>query len=272
MEKLSTEEILKTLGIEGVETIDQFREKVSETFVSRKLALEDDEIKSKVTGRITGSITTALKKAYELDSKDIEGKKVEEILAIGLQKSSGRVKSLEEELTKTRDEVVVDLQAKAEKYKNEFVQYKTQAETLQQALQERELNFLNEKKGWVINQKFQETFKEVQSDFAEEALKDSLKLKGFNSLIAEKYKFDLDDDGNFSAFDKDGKRIENKSKVGAFMTPKEVLIKEATENKMLKMSQKPDVKPNLLEGAFKPKATEKETVALHPNTVRFAKK
>lgn len=267
---METTEILQTLGIENAENLEQFKQKFNETFVSRKIAIDDEEIKTKVVGKITGGLSTLIKRELELDPKEIEGKKVEEIFTLGVTKLKGKISELEVNAAKTRDEAVAEWQTKAEKYKKDFTEYKTQTELLSKKLEETEQGFQNEKKNWTINQKFSDTRKKALSMFSEEVLKDNLKLEGFNTLITKKYKFDLDESNELVVYDAEGKRIQNTNKIGAFLSPEEVLLKEATENKLLKLNAGGTQSP--IKPTFKaPEGSGDKSIKLHPNLARFSK-
>jgi len=56
---MEIKDLLATLEIEDVNDIEEFKTKFKTKFVSKANALNDDEIKSKITGRVAGAITTA---------------------------------------------------------------------------------------------------------------------------------------------------------------------------------------------------------------------
>lgn len=234
---METAELLSVLGIDGVETVDQFKEKFNKSFVNRQYAVDDEEIKTKIVGKITGKLSTLYKQEFGLENKEIEGKKVEEIFELGISKQKSKITELEVNLTKNADEKSAEWQTKYEKQKKDANEYKSQLELISGSLEETKKGFEKEKKSWVVNAQFNDTYKKIQSEFADEISKDQLKVEGFNSLISKKYIFDLDESTNtLAVFDKEGNRVQNPNKIGAFLTPEELLIKEATENKMLKMN------------------------------------
>lgn len=233
---MDTTELLSVLGVDGVENIDQFKDKFNAKFVSREVAIKDPEIKSKVTGQITGGLTTLFKREFGLSNEEIEGKKVEEVFSLGLEKNKKVISELEVNAGKQKDEVVIELQTKAEKYKKTADEYKFQIDGLAKALEEKESNFVKEKKGWVINHNYGETYKKVSSQFADEVVSDTLKIEGFNTIVSKTFQFDLDENGALAVYDKEGGRIQNPNKLGSFLTPEEALLKVANDNKLLKMN------------------------------------
>jgi hypothetical protein len=266
---LSTEELLSTLGIDGVDSIDKFKESFSKNFISKQVALDDEEIKSKHIGMFTGIISNSIKNEFGLEKKDIQGKKVEEIISMAAALQKNKIAELEGQISKTKDEVVAEWQTKAEKYKKDATEFKTQAEQLQQAFEETKNVFESEKKGWHINLKYGEVYKDALNAFSDDVKSDSLKIEGFNSLIAKKYKFELDENNELSVFDAEGKRIQNPNKLGSFMTPKEVLLKEATENKMVKLNDGGAQRKPIAQTQQRQQQPGEGAKQLHPNLAKF---
>jgi hypothetical protein len=269
---ITTEELLSTLGIDGVDSIDKFKESFSKNFISKQVALDDDEIKSKHIGKFTGIISNSIKNEFGLEKKDIEGKKVEEIISMASALHKNKIAELEGQISKTKDEVVAEWQTKAEKYKKDATDFKTQAEQLQKAFEETRNGFESEKKGWHINQKYGDVYKEAISAFSEEVKTDNLKIEGFNSLIAKKYKFELDENNELSVFDAEGKRIQNPNKLGSFMSPKEVLLKEATENKMVKLNDGGGQRKPTAQTPQRQQSQAEGGKQLHPGLAMFNKR
>jgi hypothetical protein len=270
MEKkeLLATEVFAKLGIEGVENLDQFTEKFNKSFVSRQVALEDDELKSKITGRITGGLSTLFKREFELENKDIEGKKVEEILTFGVQKMRSKLAEYEANAGKQKSEIEAELLGKVEKYKKTTEDYKGQLDGLSKTLEEKQNLFEKEKKSWVINQSYGESYKKVFSQFAEDVTKDPLRVEGFNTVVSKTFQFDLDETGNLSVFDTQGNRVANPNKIGAFLTPEEALLKIATENKLLKLNdaKQTAVKQTVTQTT---QQTSNGATRQHPNLARF---
>ena len=263
---ITTEEILKVLDIEQVENLDEFKGKFNKSFINRNIAVDDDEIKSKVVGKVLGGISTAMKREFELENKDIEGKKVEEILALGVQKTKSKISELEVSIGKTKDETVAEWETKANKFKKEAEEYKGQVSNLSKALDETKGGFEKEKKSWAITNKFGEAHKKVVAQFSEETAKDELKLEGFNTLVSKTFDFDVDESGEVIVLDKQGKRVQDSNKIGSFMNIEGALLSLATEKKLLKMNE-----------AGQKVVTPKETVVVsegnktfvHPNATKY---
>ncbi len=266
--EFTKEQILETLGLTGVESLDKLKDKFNQTFVSRQIALEDEEIKTKIVGKITGGLSTLMKREFELDAKELDGKKVEDILTAGVLKLKSKITELETNATKGKDEAVIEWQTKADKYKKEAGDYKGQIDGLVKSLEDANGNFQKEKKSWSINKGYEDSYKKVFSQFADEVTKDTLKVEGYNTLVAKTFQFDVDDKNELVVFDREGKRIPSTAKMGTFLTPEEALMKIATENKLLKMND--GNKKTVIQQTTKTTQTEGAKKA-HPNVSRFSK-
>ncbi len=265
---MELKDVLTTLGIDKAENLDQFKDQFNKSYVGRQIAVDDEEIRTKMVGKITGKLATAMRQEFELETKDVDGKKIEEVLSLGTSKLKSKIAELEERATKTKDEAVLEWQTKADKYKKEAGDYKGQIEGLTKALDETKGSFEKEKKSWNINKGYEDSYKKVFSQFAEEVTKDTLKVEGFNTLVAKTFQFDVDDKNELVVFDREGKRIPSTAKMGTFLTPEEALMKIATENKLLKMND--GGKKAVIQQTTKTTQTEGAKKA-HPNVSRFSK-
>lgn len=233
---LETKDILEALDLgDDVTTLDQLKEKHSKKFVTLSSAHENEEIKSKVVGKVLGSLTTHAKKAFDLTPDEIKDKKLEEVLEIASSKYKNKFTELETSSKKGKDELVIDLEAKLEKYKKDALEFKSAADLASKALQEKEGLFEQEKKGWKRNSLFDTVKKDLEKELISDI--DPLKLKGFNSEIAEKYIFEVDETGEaLAVYNKDKTRVQDPKKLGSFLSPKDLLIQEASKNKLIKMN------------------------------------
>lgn len=267
--EFTKEQILDKLGLTGVDSLDKLSDQFNKTFVSRQVALEDEEIKTKIVGKITGGLSTLMKREFELDAKELEGKKVEDILSVGVLKLKSKITELETNATKGKDEAVIEWQTKADKYKKEAGDYKAQVEGLGKLFEETKGTFEKEKKSWSINRGYEDSYKKVFSQFSDEVSKDNLKVEGFNTLVSKTYQFDIDENSELVVFDREGKRIPSTSKMGSFLTPEEALMKIATENKLLKMNE--GNKKVVQQTTTKTTETKQGDKKVHPNIGRFSK-
>lgn len=233
---LETKDILEALDLgDDVTTLDQLKEKHSKKFVTLSSAHENEEIKSKVVGKVLGSLTTHAKKAFDLTPDEIKDKKLEEVLEIASSKYKNKFTELETSSKKGKDELVIDLETKLEKYKKDALEFKSAADLASKALQEKEGLFEEEKKGWKRNSLFDTVKKDLDKELISDI--DPLKLKGFNTEIAEKYIFEVDETGEaLAVYNKDKTRVQDPKKLGSFLSPKDLLVQEASKNKLIKMN------------------------------------
>ena len=239
MGELTTKEILDYIGVEA-DDINDFKGKFDSGFLTRENAANDDDIRSKMTGRVTGSITTHLKRTakdsfgIEVSKDEIEGKKVEDIidLVTGKVKETydNQISELNEKVSKSPkvEEVAKEWE---DKY-NKVVAEKSNFESL---LNQTKKEFETKETEWLTNQK-QSTIgaqkDNLLSSLAFSKQVDELKKIGFDTYMNKTYALDLSDSGSLQ-IKKDGNLIPNPSKHGEFMSPKDVFEMEAKEKGLL---------------------------------------
>lgn len=242
---MEAKEILEALDLgDDVTTLEQLKEKHSKKFITKSSAHDDDDVRSKSNGRLLGSLTTLVKSNFDLSNDEIKDKKIEEIIELASSKIKSKLSELEVGSKKTKDEAVIELEGKLEKAKKDLLEYKGASEIATKALQDKETAFATEKKGWKINGLLDGVKKEFENELVSDI--DPLKRKGFDSEIAEKYVFELDETSNeLAVYDKEGKRVSDPKKLGSFLTPKDLLISEASKHKILKMNSGATVKTTI---------------------------
>jgi hypothetical protein len=212
---------------------DELKEKFHELFVARSLADTDEEIASKVVGKRLGAITTLAKREFGLESSEIEGKKVEEILSIGASKFKTKV----EELTKAaegKNPEAAEWEKKLKAIETEREQFKRMAEEKQSEFEAFKNEATTKEKNLRLNYALTGIKSKIEwSDTANEIAK-----KGFDAHLKEVYSFDLNDKGELIATDANGQPVQNAKKTG-FLTPEEVIKTEALKFNLLKLSNPP---------------------------------
>lgn len=211
-----------------VDSVDKVKDHFNKTFVARKLAADDDEIKSAITGELFGKLNTKAAQAFGLKAGEIKDKKIEEIIEIGVSRYTGKIKELEDSKNATNDEATKKLTTERDKYKTDY-------DTTYGMLQDKEKEFTGfktevaerEKKS-KINFRISEakkklSFKEGISPFEQ---------KGYDDTIQE-FNYDFDDKDEIVVRGKDGKPLPNAAKSGT-VTLQEHLEKIADEGKILK--------------------------------------
>ncbi len=221
-----------------IKDVDVFKSAVDEKFVLRANAKDDAQIIKDVTGKVTGSITTKLKANFkaagiELSGDDIEGKKVEEIVELGFGKLNeahtttvtdlkGQIGNSDEEAIKAIQDKL-DTEQKSHKEvkdlldttKNDFDTFKTEAAGREKTVK------IDTFRGQAMDKlKFKEGLTDVEK-------------AGFNSIVNQNFKIELDDAGAAFITDGDGNRIKSEQATGEFKSIDEVFESEATKAKLL---------------------------------------
>lgn len=218
--------------IDKLESTDQLKDAFHKKYVSRQIAIEDEDIKSKVTGKVLGTLDTKVRRAFELTEDEAKGKKVSELIELGEAKVKAKVEELQAKIkngkTDGDDEAVKKLQDELSETKRRAKEFETVAaesvnqvnilkETHQKELQGFEVNFK------LSNLKAEITWADSANVFAK---------KGWENHIAENYTFAMND-GKLIVTDKEGNQIKNDNGTG-FISPKDLLTKEADKAGLIK--------------------------------------
>lgn len=230
------------LGIEA-EDLDTFKNTFNSTFIRRDNVKSDEKIAAEVTGKRLGLLEQDVRKAFKnvgfaLDNLDTNGKKVEELIELGLtnmlDKHQTKVSELEELGIKDKDEAFKELEGKLERLNKKYIEEKELRERTAMDFSNYKEESANKLKLNTIStlrqQAFQNaTFKQSMSD---------LEKDGFNARINSNYRLDLDDNGGLMVTDSEGARIPNPAVSGTFMTFDDVLRQEAIKNNLYPMNEK----------------------------------
>lgn len=230
-------EILTTLDLPAdIDSMDKFKEHFQKKFVSKATAWDDEDIRKKATGQVTGILTRKIAAEFELSDEDLKEKKIEDIISLSSSKYKSKIEDLTKEGKKDYDQKLADYETKTERLKKEAMEFKAQNEGLVKTYSEKENEWKTEKKNWAINSVFSKAKESVSVNFNSDV--DDLKKLGFDTLIANKYKFDLSEtDGEILVYDKStNKRVENTDKLGSFYSVEEILKKEAAVAGLIKMN------------------------------------
>lgn len=224
------DKILKYTGIEIPEgktiedfSIDDFKKAFDSRYITKENAVRDEEIKSKITGEVLGATQTKLKRTFKEYGIEVEGDNIIDLSADFAKKQNETYqKQLEELKGKGGKEI-------EEKYKEKLQAKEGEISNLQKMLEVKDSELNNK-----LNE-FKSTQKKSQLEAYRSELFGKLKFsenvneytkKGFYSDFSEKYKLDIDEDGNRLITNSKGERIANPDKHGEFMTPEQVISVE----------------------------------------------
>jgi hypothetical protein len=217
---MELKDITGFIDIGEVKTIDEFKEKFNEKFAP-KTDLEDANKKlSEFTGKFSNVAQNLFKKFGELESKDIEGKKWEEVAEIAINKYKNQVKDLEGKQGQGNDEALKDVTKKLEKLSKERDDYKTANETLLGTYEKEKGDWEGKLKNYKLS-----TIKEsAKANAAKKFKSDMSKAEQVAwDAKADSIMLDLDDKDSPFVKDKEGKRLSNPNKAGSFLTLDEAL-------------------------------------------------
>lgn len=215
-------------GIEA-ENFDQFKEQFQTKFVLKENVVKDPDLTSAITGKVMGSQMTKIRQMFKEEGIEITEeetktiKKNEELFQLGMNKLKGTFINQIEDVKKSSalgsDERLKEYESrisKIEKEKNdikaawkstgeEFEKYKSDIST---AMKHKEIDYKVSK--------------------AKESLKLRAKINeaeraGFESILKNRLKFDMDDSGSLVIMNANGERIKSKVKAGDFMPAEEAM-------------------------------------------------
>lgn len=263
---MEVQEVLKAVGLpEDIGTIEKIVEKHNSLFLPLADAHTDERVVEKITGKIFGGLTTAAKRQFGLTNEEIKDKKFEDIMAMGTEKLSKKIKDLE---STGSDEKVKNLTSELEKVKGQSQQYQTELEKVVKEKGDLETSFNTKLK----EHKISGIVKEAKGKLSFADGVPEVARLGFDSLVASKYKIDLDEKENPIVTDLEGKRIKNPTKSGAFLSIDEVLDQELDGAKLKKKNNLPGNKP--FQFTPNPASTEPPATGrkVHPAALKAAER
>lgn len=234
---LTNEQILKALKLDGktFETEEEFVAEFGKSY-NPVGAPVDDVTKERIVGGLVGTIKTAVKRELKergIDFSFDDSKKVYDSLIDGIrtlaETKDSEILTLKEKSGDGNDEKLKTLSADLDKWKNKYNEEKTARETAiadaQNKFQEYEGKIKTTKKDFLLTKTKEQSVKWKQGA-------SELEKRGFETLLNEKYNFDLDESDNLIATDKQGKQIPNPKVAGQFLSLPEVLEMEGVAQKV----------------------------------------
>ncbi len=243
MSELKPESILTYLGFEAdkVKTEEDFKSQFDTKFGVKELLLKDPAFTGKIFGQKIGSIeakvkSNAKKMGVDFTPEELKDKGVEDILELSFTKIAAINKQAMDDLEKA-SKGSVDEQVKTWKDKYQSVESKlkdtegllTKTSTEFEGFKNEQVTkvktdtILNFKKSAIGKLEFKQDITPVEK-------------MGFESVLNDKYVFDLDETGSPFVADKKGQRIPSKKTTGTFMSADEILQEELIANKLAKIN------------------------------------
>lgn len=222
-------------------TEDKFNDFLEGKWISREAAKSDKDLYSDLLSdekaRITGSITTSLKRNFkelgiDVETKDKEGKNLTatEIAESGLSSLGITMKELKDSANSDADEKLTKVNNKLETITLERDEFKTSAEDAATAMEKMKGD--NEKT--LTGMKIEMHIDSAKNGLAFKDDITDMEKKGFNSILSD-YNYTLNEDGNVEVTDKDNKPIFNENKTER-LSISQTFEKVAKENKLIKQN------------------------------------
>lgn len=232
---MELKEILDFTGIKA-DSIEDFKTNFESTFIKKDLAAKDPDIISRTTGKRINELTQKIKPVLQKHGidlftvEDFKTKSLDEIIEQGMEHysaaTSATIKELEGKASQNGNEQVKEWQDKYSKLEGKYKDTDKALKEVSTEFTGYKTNAANQIKGIKIKTV---TDAALNSFPKRQDLKE-IELKGFQALINEKYKIDLDEeDKPFIATKEKGERIRNPERANEFLTVEDVLKKEAQD-------------------------------------------
>lgn len=235
---IDPKEFLNYIGIpEDVESLDEAKEKFNSAFIKKDMqAIKDEkELYGKVVGAYNESNKTLFKRTakelgIDLSGEDLDKMHIGQIIETVVPKTYkgfiDQINALKESSGKGVNEKIQALQAEYEKFKADNQEKITGYDTVKGEFESYKTAKEREMADFKINIKRNEYHS--KAPWSEQA--GNLTKHGFlSSRIDPKYNFVLDESGDIIPTDKNGNRIPDPSKAGAYKNYMQVLEYEGME-------------------------------------------
>ena len=215
-------------GIEA-ENFDQFKEQFQQKFVLKENVVKDPDLTSAITGKVMGSQMTKIRQMFKEEGIEITEeetktiKKNEELFALGMNKLKGSFINQIEDVKKSNalgsDERLREYEARIQKIEKEKNDIKSAWKSTGEEFEK-------------YKSEISTAMKNKEIDYKVSKAKESLKLRakineaeraGFESILKNRLKFDMDDSGSLVIMNANGERIKSKVKAGDFMPAEEAM-------------------------------------------------
>lgn len=245
--------------------LDDFKKHVDTQYVLRENALQDEDLKKKITGNIFGKINTKAAQIFGLKSSEVKEKTLEEIMETAKTNFQTQLEEAKSGQGSSDDERV-------KKLEKELNATKQKAEEFEKGLTEWEQKYNNDTaslKGNLKQTKLQHKLNEIKSgiQFIDDFNSNPITKAGFETLINTKYKVDFDEEKDeITVTGADGKPVKHPTKTGHFASYADILTIEAEANSLLKKNNGKTVVKKTVEVRQPTPQTPVRTI--HPNAIK----
>ena len=261
-------EIVKFLGLEQTESVEDAKEKFQQNWT------KSDEVSSKI-GKLTGTIANVTRKAFEpfgvtLSEDDFKDKKIEDVIRGASEKAKTEFEKQRNEWEQrasgnNSEELIKDWEKKYKGLEKKYTEIDSAREEVANQFESYKVNVATEKRKNKIDSLFEREMSSIKLDPAV----NEYTLRGFKSAINDKYEIDLEENDSPIIKDKaTGERVKSKDKAGKFLNISEVLVLEASSAGIIQKnphSGKPAPSRNTGGGSSSSQPDEKKSRGLHPS-------
>lgn len=211
---------------------DTFKNWFAAKFISREAALTDADLINKITGKRINAFETKFIRAFGLQADEVKNKRLEEILDTAVTKHNATVEELKTQLNTGTDERIAELNNQLGERSKSVDELTAQLSATNQAFETYKTESAGKFKSYKIGEELNKIYASL--NFIDGFDSDEVRRAGFNSLISNKYVFDLDADDNLVVTDKAGKPVKYPAKPNEAASAITVLTQEAESNNLLK--------------------------------------
>lgn len=241
---------------------EEFKKGFAEKFFTEKDITSNKKLTGIATGFLSGKLTTKLKRDFKLEAAEIEGKSIEEIIDLTIQKSEAEKDELKKQIGEPA-EGLKDLQSQLEKSNLALQQEKEAKKAALKALEEKDKEYTQKE----FNREKSDFFKSVLDKVkkGEEGKRKPLIALAeeqehfFNVKINETFDF-AKEDGKWILTDKEGKKIPNPNKAGEFLEPEDGIYNIAEQRKYVQNNPGGKVEKDILDFGKKPEQAQQPGV------------
>ena len=262
---MELKDILGFTGIEA-ESIEDFKAKFSESFVSKKEVPDLEKEKSIWVGKTLGPIQTRIKSTFGITADEEKDLKTwEDYVALADKKVKAKETELTELSFKSSDGALKELNDKLEKSNKSVEQYKSAAQLAQEELMKEREQFAGKFKSYKAESIFKDSFLKVQPNLSQLSEPEQFYL---NAQIKENVIIDFDENDQPIVLNKEGKRWADPNKAGGFLTADQAIFAIATEKNLIKKNDAGQRKPILANNNASSGQAQNTERKIHPNAQR----
>lgn len=231
---MEAKDLLDFLGLdpEQVKDIDTFKGEFGKKYFTEKQIHSDKELLGRFTGKTMQKVTKAMldhARELELDVEDLKADTPEDTIKAITGKLSAhygkQIEDVKSQVGKSGEEAIKPWQEKVSKFEQALNDEKKAKKEIAEQFEGYKKTAADQIKATRIDYFKKDLMTSIGYDPT--VMKDDLKRKGWESHVAENFRFDFDEHDQPIITDKTGAKIKNPKKADEWLAPKDVLAAEA---------------------------------------------